>query len=285
MTNRTDPLSRANTRRGFLTTAVSMAVLPALNRPASSQTAPPAQRDRRKYEELLPEEFYEEQKRAPIIYLPIGAMEEHGLQSVLAVDPWTAYEVCLRAARRSGGIVHPILPVAPAGHPSWSRQELRSGRKDLCAPSVWVSRETCRQLYLEMLEAFADLGFQACVAYSGHWPGDALLLELQKEYAGVVRGMKFWGGGTVTLMRDVMDEPLEGGHGMMWETSVLMGVRECWVDLTRVDAIQDSPLSHQLKGQPAERLQAIKKANAAYGNRMLDLAAQRLAKLGQALLE
>jgi hypothetical protein len=34
-----------------------------------------------------------------------------------------------------------------------------------------------------------------------------------------------------------------------------------------------------------ERLQAIKKANAAYSNRMLDLAADRLAKLGRALLE
>ena len=88
-----------------------------------------------------------------------------------------------------------------SGRPSeWSREELRSRTKDAAPPSCWVSRETCRQLYLELLEMFADLGFRACVAFSGHWPGDYLLSEMQKELGGEVRGMRFWGGGTVSLL-------------------------------------------------------------------------------------
>ena len=80
-------------RRDFLKVAGILAAVGAA-RPAQADTVD--SRNRHKYEELFPEEFYEEQQRAPIIYLPIGAPEEHGLQSVLAVDPWTAYEICLR---------------------------------------------------------------------------------------------------------------------------------------------------------------------------------------------
>ena len=139
------------------------------------------------------------------------------------------------------------------------------------------------------LEMFADLGFRACVAFSGHWPGDVLLSEMQKEL-GVVGGIAILGGGTVSLLREQQDEmtrkdPLLGGHGMMWQTSLVMAINERWTDLSRVDAIKDSPLSHQLKDQSSERLQAIETANAAFGREMLDLAAQHLGKIAQELLK
>ena len=112
---------------------------------------------------------------------------------------------------------------------------------------------------------------------------------MHEELDGTVRGMKFWGGGTVSLLRDALDkldreQPLVGGHGMMWETSITMALNEHWVDLSRVDRIQDSPLSHQLKDQTPERIEAIKTATATLGNRFLDLAAERMAKLAADLL-
>jgi creatinine amidohydrolase/Fe(II)-dependent formamide hydrolase-like protein len=282
-----EPDRRTNRRRflaaaGVLTTATAMT--------GSAQAAVPARRHPHKYEELLPEEFYDEQKRAPIIYLPIGAPEEHGLQNVLAVDPWTAYEVCLRAVQRSGGIVYPIIPFAPAGHPAWSRAQLRSGKKDAAPPSCFVSRELCKSLYIELMESLADLGFKACLAYSGHFPGDVLLQEIEKELGGTIGGMKFWGGGTVSLLRDALDkvdkeQPLLGGHGTMWETSIVMALHEHWVDLSRVDRIDASPISHQLKNLPPAKLEAIKSANAAFGNRYLDLAAERMADRAAKLLK
>ena len=97
-------------------------------------------------------------------------------------------------------------------------------------------------------------------------------------------------GGIDRLLRDELnkldqEQPLLGGHGMMWETSITMALHEHWVDLSRVSRIKDSPLSHQLKGQSAERIEAIKTANAAFGNRFLDLAAERLNQLAADLLE
>ncbi len=287
MKNAPNSQIQRTTRRGFVKAAGALAATTAMAAPA--QAAAAAKRHPHKYEELLPEEFYQEQERTPVVYLPSGAPEEHGLQNVLAVDPWTAYEVCLRAAERSGGIVYPIIPFAPAGFPPWSREQLRARPEETAPPSCWISAELCKALFTELMESLADLGFQACLAFSGHYPGDVLLQEMQKELDGTVRGMKFWGGGTVSLLRDALDkldqeQPLLGGHGMMWETSIAMALNEHWVDLSRVDRIPDSPLSHQLKNQSPERLEAVKTANPVLGNRFLNLAAERMAKLAADLL-
>ena len=106
------------------------------------------------WEEMLPEEFFTEMARAPVAYWSCGAMEEHGLHVALGNDYIQMYEVCLRAARITGGIVFPPVPFAPAGAPpSYSRDQLRRGEHELYPPSLWVSRELCERLYTELLES------------------------------------------------------------------------------------------------------------------------------------
>jgi len=243
-----------------------------------------------KYEELLPEEFYEELKRAPIAYWGCGAMEEHGLHNPLGPDPWVAYEICLRAAKIAGGIVFPIVPFAPAGVPGYSREELRSRTKETFPPSLWTSREVCKQLYVELLESLADLGFKACMAHGGHWPADLLLQDIQKELKGRVGSMRFWGGGTCTILHDFLEEESKKkslilGHGTMWETSLVMAALPDRVDLPRAKRIKAGPLPSQLKGCRPEVLDCIATASAEMGNRLIDLAAQRTAKLAQEMLK
>ena len=243
-----------------------------------------------KWEEMLPEEFYEEFDRASIAYWGCGAMEEHGLQNALGVDPYTAYEICLRAVEISGGIVFPPVPFAPAGVPGYSREELRSGEKQLYHPSLWTSRECCKQLYVELMESIADIGFKVCMAHGGHWPADLLLQEIEQEKEGHIGQMKFWGGGTVRLLRDVLaveseKDPTISGHGMMWETSLVMAFRPDWVDLSRAQRINENPLPSQLKGQSAEKLARIASADPEFGNRLLDIAAKRMAKLAREMLD
>ncbi|MGQ9556256.1 MAG: creatininase family protein [Anaerolineae bacterium] len=246
-------------------------------------------RHKHKWEELLPEEFYEEFERIPIVYWGCGAMEEHGLQNALGTDLYIGYEVCLRAVQISGGILYPPVPLAPAGVPGYSREELRSGRYQLFPPSLWASRELCKLAYTELMESMADLGFKVCIAVGGHWPADLLLQELAREQQSRIGKMRLWGGGLVSILQDVLEEgerqePGSMGHGMLWETSLLMAIREDWVDPPRARRIAESPLPSQLKGQPAERLARIEMASAEYGDRMLDLAAERLAKLAMDML-
>lgn len=276
-------------RRCFLQSAGLAAALPgAVLAQGQGPATGSARKRSHKYEELLPEEFYEELARAPIAYWGCGAMEEHGLQNALGTDLYAAYETCLRAVEISGGIVFPPVPFAPAAN--YSHAELRSGKKELFPPSLWTSRELCRQIYVELLESLADLGFKSCIAFGGHAPADSLLQEIEKELGGCVGKMKFWGGGTVRILRDHMSEeaklhPLGTGHGMMWETSLVMAMHADWVDLPRARRIKQNKLPSQLKKQAQERLDYIAtNANAELGNRALCLAAQRAAKLARDML-
>ena len=247
-------------------------------------------RQRHKYEEMLPEEFYAEQARAPIAYFACGSMEEHGLQLALGTDPYVGYETCLRAAELTGGIVFPPVPFAPAGIPGHNREELRGGAYQLFPPSLWISRETCKALYLELAESLADLGFRAGLGFGGHWPADLLLQEIAADLSGVVGGMRFWGGGTISVLGDELTregeaDPAAMGHGMMWETSLVMAYRPDWVDTERASRIMEGPLPSQLQGPWPEKITRIRDASVEYGDRWLDIAARRLAAQARALLE
>lgn len=246
-------------------------------------------RQTHRWEELLPEQFTAEMERAPIVYWACGAMEEHGLQNAMGVDPFTAYEICRRAVEQTGGILFPPVPFAPAYIPGLTHAELRARTKPLFPPSLWISRGLCRRLYLELLESLADLGFRVCLATGGHYPAELLLRGLEQDYQGRIGEMRFWGGGTVRLLEDAVrtladEEPLALGHGTMWETSMTMAVNPDWVDLSRVEHILEGPLPSQLKANSPECIAYIHRANPELGERMLTLAANNLAEIARALL-
>lgn len=235
-----------------------------------------------RWEDMLPEEFYEEFERAPIAYWACGAMEEHGLHNALGTDYVQCYGVCLRAVEITGGIVFPPVPLAPAGVPGFSRQELRSGAFQTYPPSLWVSREACETVYTELLESMADLGFRACAALGGHYPADLLLQEIHERTNGRVGSMAFWGGGTVSLLKDDFlpklrqRDPLADGHGTFWETSLVMAIRPDWVDLSRLPNLERSPLPSQLRANRSEVYAHIADANPELGQQVLQAAVDSL---------
>jgi len=257
-------------------------------------------RDTHKWEELLPEEFYEEFERRPVVYWACGPMEEHGLHSVLGTDPCIAYEIGRRAVEITGGILFPMVPFAPdddltvmTSVGSWrgySRTQLRSGKYELRPPSLWTSAELCDLIYVELMESMADLGFKVCVAFAGHWPADALLQQIEKRYEGRIENMKFWGGGAVRILEDVLEEerrkdPNLGGHGAMLETSMIAAVRPDFVDVVRAARITASPLPSHLKAASPEEIAHIAEANPEFGERLLNIAAERIAKVAMEMLE
>jgi hypothetical protein len=139
------------------------------------------------------------------------------------------------------------------------------------------------------MESMADMGFKVCMAFGGHAPADSMLQDVEKKHGGRIGGMKFWGGGTLRLLRDVLaedmrKEPRIGGHGMMWETSFVMAHRPDWVDVARAERIKENPLPSQLKNGKPETIAHIAHANAAFGEKYLALGAQRLADLAKKML-
>lgn len=255
-----------------------------------ADTGDPLMRHPHKWEDLLPEEFYAELERRPLVYWACGAMEEHGLHNALGVDPYMGYEICQRAVAMSGGILFPLVPFAPAWVPARSRSQLRRDYPELFPPSLWTSRELCELLYVELMESMADVGFEACIAFGGHWPAEALLAELEERYEGQIVNMKFRTWGIWGALKDVIEEevkqnPNMDGHGMMWETSMVAALRPEWVELERAARIKQSPLPSQLKDKPDESIAEIANANSALGERLLSTAARRLADLGTDMLQ
>lgn len=240
-------------------------------------------RDMHKWEDLRPEEFLREQERAPVVYWACGPMEDHGLQNALGVDPCKAYEICLRAARETGGIVFPLVPFAPAGAPPLSREEMRSGTHELFPPSLFVSVELCQGVYMELFENMAALGFRVCVAFGGHGPAAGLLRKMADELGGRIGEMAIIACGSATFIKDLLEreahgDPSPGGHGGKWETSMNMALDPDRVDLSRVRQIDSSPIPSQLKRRPPAHLKAIEASTVAFGEELLSTAAHRLAE-------
>lgn len=209
-------------------------------------------RNMHKYEELTPCEFNLEKERASIIYVAAGPMEYHEECNALGIDPLKGYLWCLAAAESTGGIVFPMLPFAPGGaSPFASREDLRKRAAEvkfgeytaqpLLYPSVMTSREVCRELYLELLETFADaLKFRLCVFFGSHGPAGAMIKEIvaaangnpaeyqggYQKITGDFHGMRVMAVGSLDYNLDLIQAfNAEKGirrisHGGLWETSI-----------------------------------------------------------------
>ena len=245
-------------------------------------------RDKRKYEELFPEEFMEIMGKTPICYWACGPMEYHGLQNTLGIDPAKAYEICLRAATISGGIVFPLVPFAPSGAaPSLKRVELRKAMKKH-PQSLMTCVDTCERLYTELFESLADMGFKACVAFGGHGPAGALLKKIETAFGGKMDAMLFATCTSTTFIRDIVrkSEVKKFGHGGMWETSMNMAVNPEFADLARTRGPADGkwPAFSGFEKYPDELLDGIMKSNPAFGNKLIDVSARNVAEIAMALL-
>jgi creatinine amidohydrolase len=62
-----------------------------------------------KFENLRPEEILSERNRKSIVYLAFGPLEWHGPHLPFGTDPLAAYDIALRLAKRTGGVVMPPL--------------------------------------------------------------------------------------------------------------------------------------------------------------------------------
>jgi len=212
-------------------------------------------RNMHKYEELTPYEFNREKERASIVYVAAGPLEYHEECNVLGIDPCKGYQWCLDAAEITGGIVFPMLPVAPAGaYPSWSREKIQSYysaplfEKDYkkgvgIYPGVFFSREVCRAIYLELLEAFAlEMKFKLCVFVGSHGPAGTMLKKIVSEFenadsaktaegqnknVGDFCGMRVMAMNSSDFNRDIISDFYvknnitdENYHGGLWETAL-----------------------------------------------------------------
>jgi len=252
-------------------------------------------RNLHKYEELFPDEFKAELERAPIVYCSFGPMEYHFAHAALGIDPVKGYEICLRAAEISGGIVFPMIPFAPSvkiaadgrfsDEPA-NRKDIRDMGKTFF-PSIYTSIEVCEKLYYELFENFAeDIGFKVCVVMGSHAPATALSKKIAGENP-YFKGMKIIGTGSLTHNKDLIDAEYKRlnisriSHGGMWESAMYMATNPELIDPEKLKNTVPGPCEkYMLEKYGKETIpdyEEIKKVSLEFGERLVQTAAERIA--------
>lgn len=190
------------------------------------------------YEELTPREFEARLAQAPIAYLPLGTLEWHGLQLPLGSDGMQSRGLFCELARRVGGIVLPMLFVAPdltkevdgktyIGMDFWGRPEGEAPRQ-LPGSAYHVSDELFAQLLDSIMAQLKRAGFKIVVAH-GHGPSSkafiALTPAIEEKYG-------------LTLMTAKSPEDTIGfqcDHAAANETSIMMHFHPDLVDMAALD--------------------------------------------------
>jgi creatinine amidohydrolase len=170
------------------------------------------------YELLRPAEVRARQRACPVVYIPVGSLEWHGVQNPLGTDGLKAHAICCEAALRYGGVVLPTLFLGILGEDrGWGPEGWRGY-------TVTVhDQESLEETVYRLARGLVANDWRVLVGVTGH--------DVERQRAaihdgiqracrhgeaqgfGVMEGDNWQGGAS---MRYTMD------HAGAWETSAML---------------------------------------------------------------
>jgi creatinine amidohydrolase len=196
-----------------------------------------------RYELMRPTEVIRRREACPLAYLPLGPIEWHGLQNPMGLDGIKAHELCLRAARKGGGLVFPVVwygehreshlaeanrPASPSIAEAMKLPKASFDEGYMGERTVGQQAQLFLDLVFHILYQLKSLGFQAIYLVAGHGP---LLpyLTLTGNLFERRTGVK-----VATEHTGAMVDGFTEGHGGRLETGVIMTTRPELVDLNQL---------------------------------------------------
>lgn len=203
-----------------------------------------------RFEYLRPHQLRDARERADIAFLPLGALEWHGLHNALGLDGVKAHGVCVRAAQKLGGGV--VFPPLFWGVPrdSFYMDTFGGDLTPRIAAAYGIAPETIigdtphggldrqeqwlhyQRLIRMSLEQIAGFGFRSIYMCTGHAPLVTFAAPAAKAFTRATK----MAGRTVTV--DWGGEGEAAGlitdHAGEWETSLMMALAPETVDLTEL---------------------------------------------------
>ncbi len=177
---------------------------------------------------LAPDQIYRAWRQKSLVYVPLGAIEWHGLHLPIGLDGLTAHGICLRAAARAGGLVMPPLYYGMTGsighHPLTILVE---DEHEFLA----ILRTTLARL--------EDFEVETAVVFSGHFGRRQLaaLQRLQEEWDREAHRMTL----KTLSISQCPDIEMRGDHGAIFETSVLSQLRPDLVHIEKLPSQEATP--------------------------------------------
>ncbi|SVA30196.1 uncharacterized protein METZ01_LOCUS83050 [marine metagenome] len=221
------------------------------------------QKEMVQWERMLPAEFRLAFEKLPVVFLPLGTVEWHGEHDALGLDALKAHALCIRAAKKSGGIVHPPLYGGMGGlnKPATVKMEPENSWENyLLRP--WLEK---------MCSEFHRLGFKAIIMLTGHYGHNQQIVvrevatrmteRLQVSVLGIP---EYW---------LALDAGYLGDHAGIGETSLLWHLEPDLVAIDRIKIDPDYGKDGAIESGSSPEL----------GKKYADLIITRLASLAQSM--
>ena len=201
-----------------------------------------------RYERLRPAQIVAARQACPVVYIPIGTLEWHGVHNPVGADTLQAEGLALMCAQRGGGLVFPPLYYGEnrlealmeanardrdqiAGQMALSPDNFTAERQPFSATDQALNYH---KLLLHILVEAETLGFELGVLVAGHYPlidhARAAVLQFNQREHSKRQGMLAWACVDYLLVRDQYENA--GDHAAGWETSHLMALHPETVDLS-----------------------------------------------------
>lgn len=196
---------------------------------------------------LRPTQIKECREKADIAFLPLGALEWHGLQNPIGLDAIKSHHICCLAAQKlNGGAVAPPL-VWGVPRDSFFMDTMDASTTKQIAAAYGTAQATVdghgfhggvdpqaqwlhyQALVRMSLEQIAGFGFRSIYLLTGHAP---LIHFVRPVAVAFTRATRMAGRIVTTTWANETDLVAHGGdHAGRWETSLLMAVDPASVDL------------------------------------------------------
>ncbi len=202
-----------------------------------------------RYERLRPAQIVAAREACPVVYIPVGTLEWHGVHNPVGTDTLQAHGLALMCAQQGGGLVFPPLYYGESRLESL--MEANAADRDKIAAGMGLSPENftaasqpfCateqalnyHKLLLHILAEAETLGFELGVLVAGHYPlidhaRSAILQFNQRNHTRRKDGMLAWACVDFLTVKDRY--PQAGDHAGGWETSHMLALHPETVDLS-----------------------------------------------------
>ena len=196
-------------------------------------------------------------RKFPVVYVPFGLIEWHGLHLPLGNDAIKAHGILVKCAEKFGGVVYP---------PVYFHNGFR--------------QEHLVPVLTDLFNRLKRTGYRVIIGVSGHnvrGQIDMINKALEPVTAdGTVAGIGLW---EITLSRGPESA---SDHAAKWETSNMMFL---YPDLVDMSELGDGPINLDMKPPSGiGGLDPREHASAEVGRRNVELAAEAIGRKAQELL-
>lgn len=180
-----------------------------------------------------------------VVFLPVGAHEQHGPHLPMATDAIFAQRISEIVAEQVNGIV---LPAVRYGYKS----QARSGGGQTFTGTISLDGSTLTGTVLDILRELGRHGVTQCVIINGHYENQWFLTEsielAQREFALQTHSMKvirteYWDFTPESVYDQIFEGDFPGvdlEHAALIETSMMLYLHP---ELVRKEKIPDNPLA------------------------------------------